>query len=307
MVRAPQRRYPGNVSSLPHQFESPSSTPWLRRFPVRTPTLPPATHTNVYVLGQGDLLLVDPASPYPDEQARLLAYLHELGQAGHRPQAVLLTHHHLDHISGAGSLCQALGLPLWVHPLTAPRIASRGLLATRMIQDGDLLPLSPTVTLRALHTPGHAPGHLCLHDPDSGHAIVGDMVASVGTIVIDPDDDGDMARYLAELQRLHDLMPAGSPLCLWPAHGASVPDGRALLSFYRQHRLQREHKVVVALSHGPATVQDLLPRAYDDVPAAIYPLAACSLRAHLGKLRTEGRADADDAGVWRLVPPAAQP
>ena len=78
--------------------------PWIRRVPVRTPTLPPATHTNVYVVGEGDLVVVDPASPYPEEQLALDTYLEERAAAGERVIEVLLTHHHVDHVSGAAHL-----------------------------------------------------------------------------------------------------------------------------------------------------------------------------------------------------------
>src|SRR5438270_12068146 len=80
------------------------AAPWLRRFPVRTPTLPPATHTNVYVIGEGGLLVVDPASPYPEEQARLSRYLGELREQGHEVRALLCTHHHFDHVAGVQAL-----------------------------------------------------------------------------------------------------------------------------------------------------------------------------------------------------------
>jgi endoribonuclease LACTB2 len=279
--------------------------PWLRRFPLRTPTLPPATHTNVYALGEGALLLVDPASPYEEEQRRLDAFLDELAAAGHRPVAALLTHHHLDHISGAGALA-ARGVPLWAHPLTAERVRGRGLTVARLLEDGERLPFGPG--LLCLHTPGHAPGHLCLLDEAGGHAVVGDMVASSGTIVIDPDDDGDMGEYLRQLGRLRRLQTA-APLRLWPAHGASVADGAALLDFYVRHRLEREAKVVRALEQaaeaGGGTVAALVLHAYDDVPPQIHPLAARSLRAHLDKLAADGRAAVDGEGRWRLRPATA--
>jgi glyoxylase-like metal-dependent hydrolase (beta-lactamase superfamily II) len=281
------------------ELEVRPEAPWLRRFPVRTPTLPPAMHTNVYVVGEGELVVVDPASPYPEEQERLLAYLDGLRLKGNRVAAVLLSHHHYDHIAGAGGLCQALAVPLYAHEETARRVARRGLVVDHTLDEGDRLPFS-SPGLRCLHTPGHAPGHLCLveEQADGGgrrNAVVGDMVASVGTIVVDPDDDGDMATYLAQIGRLREL----GPLRLWPAHGASVEDGGALLSFYIAHRLMREGKVVMALQARAGTLSDLVPLAYDDVPPAIHALAARSLLAHLLKLQREGRARVDDDGVWR--------
>lgn len=292
----------------PDRPEVSPAAPWLRRVPLRSPTLPPATHTNVYVVGEGDLLAVDPASPYPEEQQGLLATLEALAAQGHRLRGALLTHHHYDHTGGADALRRALpGLTFYAHALTAERLAARGLVVDQQVREGDVLPFGPA-GLRALHTPGHAPGHLCLIDQAGGGVIVGDMVASQGTIVIDPEDDGDMARYLLELTRLLALAEGGAVAGaqrLWPAHGVGVAEGPALLRFYIQHRLQREAKVAAALAAGAGTLWELVPRAYDDVPAALHPLAVRALQAHLLKLASEGRAQVEQgagAGEARWHP-----
>lgn len=261
---------------------------------MRSPTLPPATHTNVYVVGEGDLLVIDPASPFPAEQEDLRRTLEALAAEGHAVRGVLLTHHHGDHCGGVDAMRRALpGVPVYAHAQTAERLSRRGLAVERLVEGGEVLPFGPA-GLRALHTPGHAPGHLCLVDLAGGGMIVGDMVASQGTIVVDPEDDGDMGQYLRELDRLRALARAGAGAQrLWPAHGTSVADGPALLDFYIQHRLLREAKVVAALAGADrrgATLAALLPLAYDDVPPLLHPLAARALRAHLLKLAAEGRA-----------------
>ena len=271
---------------------SPGSS--IRRFPVRSPTLPPATHTNVYVAAtvDGQLAVFDPASPWDDEQAALDAFLESLPG---RVMAVVLTHHHVDHVSGAAHLAARTGAPIFAHPLTRDLLAGR-LAVDRIIEEGDVLGFGAG-GLRALHTPGHASGHLCFLEEASRLLIAGDMVASVGTIIIDPaPGEGDMRLYLAQLERLRDLGAAQ----LLPAHGEPVTDPTALLSFYLAHRLGRERSIVAAMEHGAATVEQLVPRAYPEVARAIYPLAARSLLAHLFKLRDEGRA-AEEAEVWRLV------
>lgn len=262
--------------------------PWIRRFAVRTPTLPPATHTNVYALGEGRLAIVDPASPWAPEQQALDRFLDEL--APERPDAVLLTHHHLDHVSGAEHLSRRLGLPILAHRETARLLAGR-LAIDRLLDEGERLPYGPDGFV-ALHTPGHAPGHLVFLDERSGAAVAGDMVASVGTILIDPPE-GDMRLYLSSLERLRGL----GLRHLLPAHGEPVTDPERLLSFYVAHRLEREARVVSALQQGAAPVEQLVPRAYPDVAPMLHPLAARSLLAHLYKLRDEGRAR-DDGDVW---------
>lgn len=279
----------------------PTEAPWLRRLALRTPTLPPATHTNVYIVGDRELIVIDPGSPYEGEQARLVEQLRALEDSGLQLIGIFLTHHHYDHASGALALHRELGLPVWAHPITAQRVTDQMQLpVARLVEDGELLELGPAGH-RAIHTPGHAPGHLCLHDLAGGGLIAGDMVASVGTIVVDPSDDGDMRQYLDSLRRLLGLesLRAG-PLRLWPAHGAAVEDGPAHLRHYIAHREQREAKVLAALQKGPGSLRDLVGLAYDDVPVAIHPLARVSLLAHLRKLDADGRAAVSDSGIWSL-------
>ncbi len=255
-------------------------------FPARTPTLPPATHTNSYALGARDVLLVEPATPYADEQRAWIEWARALPSAGRRPVAILLTHHHVDHVSGADVLSRELELPCWAHADTASRVDVR---VDRLLGDGDVIDLAAPVPSRwrVLHTPGHAPGHVCLYDEDEGTLVVGDMVASVGTILVAPGD-GDMAVYLAQLERLASL---GARLAL-PAHGEPIDEPTALFRHYVAHRLGRERKVlaaVVARGAEGATAPELVPVAYDDVPPTTWPIALLSLQSHLEKLVSEGR------------------
>ena len=274
-----------------------AGVPWLLRFPLRSPTLPPATHTNAYIVGDRDLLVIDPGTPDVQELNRLLDLLQVLRGQGRRLSGVLLTHHHFDHASGVPFLQAALGLPVLAHAATADRVAATlGVLVDQVIEDGELLPFGPA-GLRALHTPGHAPGHLCFHDEAGGELIAGDMVASVGTILVHPDDDGDMRLYL---QSLHRLLNKDARR-LWPAHGAAVADTAGLLRFYIGHRQKREDKVVAALRASAGTIRQLVTAVYADTPPELHGLAMGSLLAHLRKLQAEERATVDDQGVWQLV------
>jgi len=277
------------------QPEALPASPWLRRLPLRSPTLPPALHTNLYIVGQGPLLLVDPGTPDVSENDRALQTLATLAEGGHAAAGILLTHHHYDHCSGLPYLRQRLGVPVYAHPATAAKL---GLPAGdyRPVNEGEVLPFGPGGVL-LLHTPGHAVGHLCVQDLASPNLIVGDMVASVGSILIEIADGGDMRVYLQSLARLRALADA-EQFRLWPAHGASIAEGSALISAYIAHRLLREAKVLRALSSTATPLLDLVPGAYDDKPDVDRALASRALLAHLHKLRDEGHADEVTPGHW---------
>jgi ribonuclease/clavin/mitogillin len=160
----------------------------------------------------------------------------------------------------------------------------------RIVEDGTRLDVGPR-GWRALHLPGHTRGHLCLREEGSGAVVAGDLVAGVGTVIIDPPE-GDMKDYLASLDRLLETKPG----CIYPAHGPVVPGGVAKLEEYREHRLQREELVIGSLREAgrAATPSELVPAAYPDVKPDLYPLAERSLLAHLHKLVREGRASERD-------------
>ncbi|MDB4970015.1 MAG: beta-lactamase domain protein [Myxococcales bacterium] len=267
--------------------------PWIRVVPLRTPTLPPATRTNCYLVGDaGRAIAIDPATPYSDEQDRLddFVQLHNI-----RLSEIVLTHHHLDHVGDATRLAAKHGVGIAAHAVTADKLRGR-VAVTREIADGERLDVGPR-GLRAKFTPGHAPGHLCFVDEAASSIVAGDMVASLGTIIVEPDDGGDMRIYLESLQALRAEVAAGMRRLL-PAHGAPVDDGGALLDHYVAHRLGREARVAAALTGEAQEVVALVPPAYPDVSPALYGLAARSLLAHLIKLEYDGHARRHADGRW---------
>ncbi|MDB4975665.1 MAG: uncharacterized protein JWN48_4006 [Myxococcaceae bacterium] len=267
---------------------------------LRTPTLPPATHTNAYLVGTGELVLIEPASPYPDELAQAESWVQQRLDAGQTLRALLLTHHHVDHVGGAEAMRQRFGVPIWAHERTAERLSGK-IAIDRLIDDDTPIELDgPTpMRLEPLHTPGHAPGHLCFYEPSSRALFAGDMVAGVGTILVEAVD-GDMQLYLASLK----AMAGRDASQLLPAHGLPIGDPAAKLAFYIQHRLQREAKVLAALATfaEPVGLEALVPIAYADTAPYAWPLARLALEAHLIKLVREGRADrADQQGARWLA------
>jgi ribonuclease/clavin/mitogillin len=254
---------------------------------LRTPTLPPATHTNTWLLpAEGGLAVVDPGPPEPDEQARLFALLDAHAAEGRPPREIWLTHVHPDHVGAVGALVARHRLPVRAHPLAAGRAGAEIV----PLREGDRL--GEGGRFRVLETPGHAREHLSFLDEASGALVLGDMVSTLSTIVIDPPE-GDMAEYERQLARLEAL----APRTLYPAHGPPAPDGAERLAAYRAHRRERERLVVAALAQ-PGTLEEITARAYADTPPVIHPVAARSCLAVLEKLRAEDRADSV-GGVWR--------
>ena len=269
----------------------------IELFPTRTPTLPPATHTNSYALGDRDVLIVEPAPQDAREIREMIAWIEGMRSAGRNPLGMVATHHHPDHVGAASTLRKSLGLPLWAHPATQALLPE--LPFDRALQDGDSIVLEGPVphAWKVLHTPGHAPGHVCLHEAEIGVLLLGDMIASEGTILIAPSD-GDMRAYLEELERLASLE---ARLGL-PAHGEPIEHPSRVLRATRAHRLMREDRVIDALAAlGPCDGNTLLPRVYEDTSLAMWPLASMSLAAHLVKLEAEGRIMSGDDDRYELV------
>lgn len=259
--------------------------------PLKSNTLPPATHTNCYLLGEREMLLVDPGADDPHEQQRLVSVLEELKNEGRHVRAIVLTHHHQDHVSGLGPLLKYVKAPVFAHQYTASRI---NVPCDRLMEDGHSVVLEGDFRMHwnVLHTPGHAKGHICLVEAHSRCAIVGDMVAGVGTIVIETPE-GDMAHYMAQLKRLKQLHLT----TLFPAHGPAIADASGQLGTYIAHREMRERRVMSALGATAKSLSEVAKEAYADTPDVAWPLAEIMTQAVLEKLEQE-RVASKMAGGW---------
>ena len=196
-------------------------------FPVRTPTKPPATHTNCYLIYTSrEILVIDPGSPYEDEQQELAACIDDLiANVGSEVREIILTHVHPDHVAGVNALNDHLEakhgkrVPVAAHRLTAESLKHQ-FEVDRFIEDDEVFALEgqPSIRLRSMHTPGHARDHLCFHDESNGVLLTGDNVVGFGSVLIDPQD-GNMRDYLNSLARMRVLR---NVTVLLPGHGPAV-------------------------------------------------------------------------------------
>lgn len=253
--------------------------------PLRTPTKPPATTTNCYVVGTRDFIVIDPGSPDEDEQQVLGDFVKELLDEGRRAREIVLTHQHPDHVGGVESLRERFGLTVAAHRLTAEELDG-SVRVDRLVEDGDTIELEgdPSISLRAMHTPGHTRGHLSFYDESAGALLTGDNVVGVGSVLIDPEE-GSVRDYLASLERYRQLPRL---VALFGGHGPAVGSPRAKLEEYVAHRLKRERDILSAVRAGAETPAEVVARAYADVPPKLHALAARAVTAHLLKLEEDG-------------------
>jgi glyoxylase-like metal-dependent hydrolase (beta-lactamase superfamily II)/8-oxo-dGTP pyrophosphatase MutT (NUDIX family) len=269
--------------------------PQVQMVPLQTLALPPSTHTNAYLVGSGPVYLLDPGSSEPAEQQLLFDVLDVQQALGRRLTAVVLSHHHIDHVGAAAVTARRYGVPIWAHPQTARALEGR-IAVDRTLQDGDRLDLGPTPDsggpwhLEAIHTPGHASGHLAFYDPHYRLLFAGDMVSTLSSIVIAPPD-GDLAVYLDSLRRLRGY----DCRLLLPSHGGPSARPGDLLDETLAHRRGREEQLLAALGKGLRQVGELAQEMYPGLPTPLVRFAELQVRAGLQKLQREQRVQRSEA------------
>lgn len=256
--------------------DSPPGHPEIERVTAPNPGPMTLEGTNTYVVeSDGTAWVVDPG---PDDPTHIAAVLEAAERRG-RVAGVLLTHSHADHSQAV----EQLGAPLvWGSVGTDDEGSpTSGAGATDQRWPPEL-PAEPIGPFLIVATPGHSVDHVCLL---SGRVCFsGDLILGSGSSFV-PPDGGSLAAYLSSLARLRDL----DLELLCPGHGPFVTDPLAKIDEYREHRLERERRLLGALGEGIRSRQELLERAWDDVSDALRPAAAHVMQAHLEKLEAEGR------------------
>lgn len=262
-------------------------------FPLKTETLPPATHTNCFIVGRREFVVIDAAARDKFEQRKLFELVDSFLEKGFACRAIIISHLHRDHFGGEMGLQRHLqekfnlNTPISAHKITAESLNGK-VKIEKYIEDEETFKLKNAddepFELKALHTPGHARGHLAFYDEQFGFLLSSDNVVGAGTVVIAPPE-GDMTKYLNSLERMKNL-PNLRFLC--SSHGAAVFDARSKIEEYISHRLKREKQILRAVERGAKTPREIVREVYADVSPELWNLAEKSVEAHLEKIRADG-------------------
>ena len=277
--------------------------PGIRRIVARNPSPFTFTGTGTYVVGAGEVAVIDPGPDLDEHVAALLA-----GLGGERVTHILVTHTHRDHSPAAKALQAATGAPTFgFGPHAAGRRGEAG------IEEGGDWDFTPDVTVRdgdeiagagwrfeAVHTPGHTSNHLCFALPEQGLLFSGDHVMGWSTSVIAPPD-GDMSAYMASLDKL-----LGRPDAVyWLTHGPAITEPQPYIRAFVAHRREREAGILECLAAGPQEIMAIVDRLYVGLAQGLRRAAARSVHAHLLDLAARGLVDSDGPptidGVYRAA------
>lgn len=245
--------------------------------------------TNSYLVGSGEIAVLDPGPAMPGHVEALLAAAAGLGG---RIRWIVLTHTHQDHAPAALELQRRTGATILGQPPLPGDPAQATIQVDTVLAHGQRL-ATDEFTLQALHTPGHVGNHLCYLLEEEELLFSGDHLINGSTVVIVPPS-GNMGDYIRSLE----LLSRQAIAHIAPGHGDLVANAQALVQYTIHHRLAREAKVMGKLSDTPQSLAELLPHVYDDVSPALHALAQYSLLAHLIKLRDEGHV-LESATGWR--------
>ncbi|WP_425997566.1 MBL fold metallo-hydrolase [Caulobacter sp. DWR1-3-2b1] len=268
-------------------------SPLIRRVIARNPGPFTYTGTGVYIVGSGEVAVIDPGPEIAEHLDALLAVL-----GGERVTHILVTHHHLDHSPLARPLADLTGATIYGRAAPTDHGEAHAGLEEGAdgrfrpdveLADGQILS-GPGWTLEAIATPGHTSNHVCFGLKEENALFCGDHIMGWSTTVITPPD-GDMGDYFASLEKVR----ARSFDTLWPTHGAPVREVEPFIDAYIAHRRAREVQILDALAAGHTRIKAMVPVLYAAVDPRLHPAAAMSVLAHMQQLVREGRVLCDGA------------
>jgi glyoxylase-like metal-dependent hydrolase (beta-lactamase superfamily II) len=281
-------------------------SPLIRRVIANNPGPFTFTGTGTYIVGHGEVAVIDPGPDLPEHLAAILATT-----SGERITHILITHHHSDHSPLARPLKVATGATICGCAVAGPENEADDVgVRTEAGHDHTFRPdvslcpggevAGPGWTLEAIPTPGHTSNHICYALKEEDALFSGDHIMGWSTTVITPPD-GDMTDYLASLETIR----ARGFATLWPTHGPPVREVAPFIDAYAAHRQERVDQILRSLEAGPARIADLVPKLYADVNSRLWPAAARSMLAaiihliRLGKIASDGRPEPDT--TYRIV------
>lgn len=283
-------------------------SPLIRRVVAENPSKFTYRGTGTYIVGEGDVVVIDPGPRLDAHRDALAAALD-----GERVRAILVTHCHSDHSPLAAWLREETGAPTIAfgpHPRPEPGTETAepsdddveieestdfDFEPDVVAADGDVFDSAPGVTFTAVHTPGHTSNHTCWALDEESALFSGDHVMGWSTTVVSPPD-GNMADYIDSLRRVAGRRDA----VLWPTHGPPRTDAAAYVTALVEHRLERERGVLAQVRAGEATIPEIVGVLYADVRTELHKPAGRSVWAHLEHLVDQGLVAVDGGGSPRL-------
>ena len=288
----PPNRHIAGVSAAFEQI-----APGIRRLLAPNPSAFTFTGTQTYLVGEGEVAVIDPG---PDDAAHVARLLEALDSD--RVTAILVTHTHRDHSPASRPLAAATGAPIvGCAPLAISDDGPRAdasfdfdYAPDRVLADGESVS-GEGWTLEAVATPGHTSNHLCFALKERKALFSGDHVMGWSTTIVSPPD-GDMAAYMASL----DKLLARDDSVYYPTHGPAITDPNGHVRALIAHRRGREAQILAQIEAGQGDIAAMVPTLYADTDPQLFPAAARSVLAHLIDLESRGRVRRD-GDIWSLA------